>query len=450
MRMRFFEKTYLITLALFLVFLNLSVISLCLFTFNSNIETTQNACISEGNAVKEAFENDMGSLNTEGIYLLQVSYGSFYSEKGIYLRFEGSGAEMFSNLPEGISYPDIGTVSSVRHDGKNYMLISESIADGKYIMTYAKDVSYLYDEFFSLAIFFIGASVIASVALALLLYFVLRKLYSPLEKLRKVTGNISRGDFTVRADESGNDELSALAKDFNIMSDKISGQIKELEATAEQKQRMLDDLAHEMRTPLTGIHGYAEYIRSAKISDDERIDATEYIMKEAMRLKSISEILLDTAFIRENKIEKAPVCVKELLYGTKNRVALLPHAKNVEICVDDTDITVNGNKALLELLLSNLTENALKACRNDGRVELSAYMHDASPVICVKDNGIGMTKEQIAHITEPFYRTDKSRSRKEGGTGLGLALCDTIAEAHGAQLYFESKVGKGTKALLKL
>ena len=77
MRMKFFEKTYLMTLTLFLVFLNLSIIALCLFTLNSNIETTQNACISEENAVREAFENDMENLNTDGIYLLQVGYGSF-------------------------------------------------------------------------------------------------------------------------------------------------------------------------------------------------------------------------------------------------------------------------------------------------------------------------------------------------------------------------------------
>ena len=450
MRMKFFEKTYLMTLTLFLFFLNLSIISLCLFTFNSNIETTQNACISEENAVREAFENDMESLNTDGIYLLQVGYGSFYSEKGIYLHFERDGVEMFSNMPDGISPSDTGTVSSVRYDGKNYMMVSENIADGKYTMTYVKDVSYLYDEFFSLAVFFIAASVIASVALAILLYFVLRKLYSPLEKLRKATSDISRGDFSARADESGNDELSALAKDFNSMSDKISEQIKELEATAEQKQRMLDDLAHEMRTPLTGIHGYAEYIKNANISDDERIDAIDYIMKEAMRLKSISEILLDTAFIRENKIEKAPVSANELLIDTKSRAEMLPGAKDVEINALDTDITVECNKTLVELLLSNLTENAIKACRNGGKVELSAYELDSSAVICVKDSGVGMTKEQLAHITEPFYRTDKARSRKEGGTGLGLALCDTIAKAHGAELSFESRVGKGTKAMINL
>ena len=138
----------------------------------------------------------------------------------------------------------------------------------------------------------------------------------------------------------------------------------------------------------------------------------------------------------------------ELLINTKSRAEMLPGAKDVEINALDTDITVECNKTLVELLLSNLTENAIKACRNGGKVELSAYELDSSAVICVKDSGVGMTKEQLDHITEPFYRIDKSRSRAEGGTGLGLALCVTIAEAHGARLQFASVPGKGTQVSL--
>ncbi|MBQ9120790.1 MAG: two-component sensor histidine kinase, partial [Clostridia bacterium] len=78
-----------------------------------------------------------------------------------------------------------------------------------------------------------------------------------------------------------------------------------------------------------------------------------------------------------------------------------------------------------------------------------AYEEEGRPVLCVSDNGVGISAEDLVHITEPFYRADKSRNRKDGGTGLGLALCTTIAEAHGAQLVFESEVGKGTKVFLK-
>ena len=203
-----------------------------------------------------------------------------------------------------------------------------------------------------------------------------------------------------------------------------------------------------MRTPLTSIHGYAEYIRNANISDEERTDAADFILKEAMRLKSISEILLDVAFIRENKIDKKPVSVVELLNNTRERMLLLAERKNVSIDVISKNVTLNGEKVLLELLMTNITENAIKACSDGGKVTLGSLSENGKAVICIEDNGIGMTKEQLAHITEPFYRTDKSRSRKEGGTGLGLALCDTIAKVHNATLEFQSERNKGTKVII--
>ena len=103
---------------------------------------------------------------------------------------------------------------------------------------------------------------------------------------------------------------------------------------------------------------------------------------------------------------------------------------------------------LLELLLTNLTENACKACPVGGRIELGATVTEEGKTLFVKDNGNGMTPEQLAHITTPFYRTDRSRNRKEGGTGLGLALCERIAIAHGATLAFTSALGEGTTAFV--
>jgi signal transduction histidine kinase len=96
------------------------------------------------------------------------------------------------------------------------------------------------------------------------------------------------------------------------------------------------------------------------------------------------------------------------------------------------------------MLFYNLAENALKACSDGGHVVLSCHGNTAT----VKDNGKGMTAEQMARVTEPFYRTDKSRSRADGGAGLGLALCKRIADAHGAEMKFSSRLGEGTEVSL--
>ena len=451
MKRKFFEKTYLLTLILFLVFLNVSIVALCIFTFNSNLSATEDSCIAENYAIMQAFENDAIGLGSESGVFLQISYGDFYAEKGIYLRFEEKGQETFSSIPAGVTIPAVNTVESTKADDTYYTVITRVTKDGRYTVTYAKDRSYLYSEFRGMAIAFIALSVLASLSLAILLYFILLKLYAPLSKLRVVAGNIADGDFSTRADESGGDELSVLAKDFNRMADKINMQMNELKAVATQRQRMLDDLAHEMRTPLTVIHGYAEYIAGANISREEQIDASGSIMQEAMRLKSISEILLDDAFIREGKISFERIDTGELLNGVAKRYTVQLKDKNIEIYVSpDAGGAVSGDKILLELLLSNLTDNAIKACKNGGTVELGALYEDGVSIIYVRDNGIGMTDEELKHIKEPFYRADKSRSRRNGGTGLGLSLCETIAKAHGTELSFSSKKGEGTIAYVRL
>jgi len=116
----------------------------------------------------------------------------------------------------------------------------------------------------------------------------------------------------------------------------------------------------------------------------------------------------------------------------------------VEITCDTAPVTVKGNGTLLSMLFYNLTENAIKACSTGGKVKISCLEGQA----IIEDNGKGMTEEQLLHITEPFYRTDKSRSRAEGGAGLGLALCKQIVHTHGAQMRFESEVGKGAKIIV--
>lgn len=450
MKMKFFERTYLLTLILFLLFLNGGFFSLAAYTHHKSVKSAEQLCLSEEYTVRSAFERDFSTSDGTSDYLLQVTYGTFYRSKDIHLSFQKDGNTTYSDLPQGLEAPEAGKLIQQKVDGKRYILISQTACDGAYILTYSKDVSYLDREFKQLFGVFLGISLFASAAFAGLLYLVLRKLYAPLQRLKNATVRISKGDFSVRANEKGDDELSALAKEFNRMADRIKGQMEELKATAGQKQRMLDDLAHEMRTPLTGIHGYAEYICAANITEEERIESARYIMGEAMRLKSISEILLDSAFIRENKITSLPIPVNDLLQRTQERH--LSHAKEcgveLKIATVNAEAVIYGDETLLELLLSNLTENAIKACRDGGRVELGLWFEETQVVLYVKDNGIGMTQEQLTHITEPFYRTDKARSRREGGTGLGLALCSLIVTAHGAELRFSSAVNEGTTAFI--
>ena len=446
-RSRFFEKSYFITLLLFLVLLNACIFSLALYTHNRSYDSAEQVCRSEQLVIIEAFERDFeisGEANT-----LALSYVTFYSKEGIYLQFTEGENVLQSDIPEGYEIPQAGTHNTAEINGKKHLFITETMCDGAYTLTYAKDISYLDEELKSLSVSFMLVSGLASIVLALSLYFIQRKLYAPLQKLREATKAISQGNFSARADDSGNDEFAELAEDFNAMSDKINQQMDELRTTAQQKQTMLDNLGHEMRTPLTSIYGAAEYSFRHELTEEARMQTLLDIMSESKRLQRISKILLDSAFIRENGIQTGKLSAGGLMARIRDIFILRASEKNIKLAFAGENFELEGDVTLLEMLIANLTENAIRATKEGGEVFLGTEIKDGVKTLYVRDNGSGMTKEQIEHITEPFYRTDKARSRLEGGTGLGLALCKRIAEAHNAILEFESEAGVGTTAYVK-
>lgn len=447
--MRFWQKTYVLTLILFLLCMNAAIFSLAYYTYHRSVESNADGCRSERFYIEKSFERDYDDMNSAGAgadpVLLMQSYCTYYEKQGILLDFLSDGISVCSSY-----YESNGTVSAKdsvtyeKYGGEKYIFITADICNGKYTLVYGKNVAELDEEFRSLMITYCITSLGVSVLLAVCLFFVLKQLSTPLERLRKTTETISGGDYSVTADESGNDEFSELARSFNVMVGCVNDKMEELRLNAEQNQRLVDNMAHEMRTPLTSIYGYAEYLRRTNTTEEEKIDSAICIMSESERLCKISEKLLDTAYIRNNEIKKEPVDIAALLCDTAGK--LLPNAEKagVELVCVNEPLTVDGDEVLLSMLFYNLTENALKACNEKGKVTLSCRNGENGPTVTVKDNGKGMTAEQLSHVTEPFYRTDRSRSRAEGGAGLGLALCRQIAESHGAVMLFESESGKGT------
>ena len=442
MKMRFWQKTYILTLILFLVCLNAGIISLTLFTHSKSVRSAEESAGAEVYYIARSFERDLEDLLASGEgqspSLLMNSYGNYYDDRGVFLSFELDGKTVFSSLPEKIN-AESGTLFHKKMGGVRHIIICSEA--GGYKMTFAKNVESLDREFRALTLTFVLTSLGMSAFLAAMLYFVLRKLSRPLEDLQKTTECIEAGDLSILADESGKDEFALLAKSFNSMIGTVKAQMAALEKNAERKQMLVDNMAHELRTPLTVIRGYAEYLERAEVGEEERALAANYIVSEAERLTKMSEILLDTAYIRENPPEMSAFPLDKVLHSTAQRLASKAKEKKIEIICETEEVTLNGNVLLLSMLFDNLVDNAVKACEEGGRVILRCSPTSAS----VEDNGKGMTEEELLHITEPFYRTDKSRSRSEGGAGLGLALCKNIAEAHGACLRFESKIGKGTK-----
>lgn len=442
--MRFWQKTYIFTLILFLVCLNCGIMSLAVYTYRQNVEATEATVTAEQYYIARSFERDYIDLTNSGgntsPTLLMQSYGSHYKDKGIFFAFEKDGKTLYSNFTQSCSVND-NTLVHKKLDGKRYVFISSGLCDGEYRFVFAKNVERLDEEFYSLMLVYSLTALAVSAFLAVCLFFILKRLSVPLDKLRDATRRIEGGDFSVTVEEKGKDEFSLLAKSFNSMLHKINEQVTALETDSEKKQMLVDNMAHELRTPLTSIQGYAEYLEKAAVTEENRILAAKYIISESARLKKISDILLDTAYIRGNTVETSPVCVSALLNDTVERLNTKAQKCGVTLLTASDDSVVDGDATLLSMLFCNLTDNAIKACRDGGIVELCC----TDKTVTVKDNGKGMTPEQLSHITEPFYRTDRSRSRAEGGAGLGLALCKQIVASHNAFISFESRFGEGTE-----
>ena len=440
--MRLWQKTYLAALVLFLIFLDSSVFLLAYYTYSEVVLAAEASCDTENAAIVRALKRDyddvleMGS-SEESIPLLLRSYDGYYRTRQIRFRVYNGDRELFDALPDGIRIPgpDASKLCSV--DGVRYFVINNTV-EGLGQFVYAKDVSSLDEKFRTLMTVFLCVSTGASVLLAACLFVALKRLSVPLEKLRRTSETIAGGDLSVRADESGRDEVAALAKSFNVMVDA-------LRLDARRKQALVENMAHELRTPLTTIRGYADYLEKAPVAAEGRQQALAYIQTEADRLESVAEKLLDGAFIRENGISPRPVDLPALLEETGRRLTPRAEKSGVYLTLDTRPGVVDGDPALLSVLVGNLVENAVKASNPGSTVTLFCD----GKTVAVVDRGKGMTPEQLSHITEPFYRTDKARSRAEGGTGLGLALCKQIADAHRATLSFTSAPGEGTTALVE-
>ena len=445
--MKFWQKTYLFTLILFLLCLNIGILSLTVYTHRKNIEATEITASAEQNYIALSFERDHDTLISDNpnatVTLLMQSFGAHYGNKGLYLTFEENGRILYTNFPHNCQTPQ-NTITHTVFDGQRYILISTDICNGAYTLVYGKNVEALHQEFRGLMVTYAATALAISSVLAICLYFILRGLSKPLDRLKATTECIENGDFSATAQELGNDEFTMLARSFNSMLATINRQMKALETDARQKQMLVDNMAHELRTPLTSIHGYAEFLEKAAATEKQRIIAAKYILSEAERLQKISEILLDSAYIRENPPQMTSVDVSRSLFDAAEKLKAKAAACGVTLACQGPTLSVFGNETLLSMLFYNLTDNAIKACCNGGTVQLQ---WDENRIL-IRDNGKGMTPEQLQHITEPFYRTDRSRSRAEGGAGLGLALCQQIIQLHRWQMQFESQVGAGTKITL--
>ena len=283
-------------------------------------------------------------------------------------------------------------------------------------------------------------------AMLLISYFVSR----PVRTLTEATKRIEEGQYDVRADVKSLDEIGDLAISFNTMAEAIEQKVTALEGYAKQQKDFVANFSHELKTPMTSIIGYADMLRSAELDEEDAFMASNFIFSEGKRLEALSLKLMDLVVLDKNEFELTRGYARRVLGHVIAVVTpmLEQHGLTLETSIEQYQILYE--KDLLLTLITNLIDNARKASESGKTIELTGRKQEGRYRITVTDHGIGIPEEELNRITEAFFMVDKSRSRAQHGAGLGLAIGNKIAQLHGSELHFESKVGEGTSVWFDL
>ena len=325
-----------------------------------------------------------------------------------------------------------------------------SLPDGALYMETVRDISSLYsDREIHYQVYQWIVLLVVGVSSAVMYAFSFW-LTTPIRSLGRVATQLSQGDYTPRARVTGNDEISELAVSFNHMADAIEKNIQELEDAARRQEDFTASFVHELKTPLTSIIGYADMLRSRSLDEGRRFKAASYIFSEGKRLENLSLSLMSLMVVGRTEADVGNVSMDRLCAEAARISLPAMHAKDLSLVTQAEEGVLRGDPALLQTLLQNLLDNARKASEPGAVVVLEGRETEEGYRLSVSDQGRGIPEEELGKITEAFYMVDKSRSRAEGGAGLGLALCREIAELHGGALRFESQLGLGTKVTVEL
>jgi len=294
-------------------------------------------------------------------------------------------------------------------------------------------------------IFFVVTSLIVLLG-GLFGWFMARRALSGVERVTKTAMQIGEGNLAHRV-TVGNEgrEIERLANSFNSMLDTINKLINEL-------HEVTQNIAHDLRIPLTRIRGICETTLRTNSSEEEYRDMTVGVIEEVDRLVHIINVLLEIA---ENdsgvlQIAQEPIDMLDLIYDIVDLYSPIVSEKNITVTVESSsaNVTVVGDSARLSRVFVNILDNAIKYTPSGGNILFSTKVEDNKILISIKDTGIGMDNKTAARIFDRFFRADEARSTP--GNGLGLSLAKAFVQAHGGEIRVESVPEEGTEIFITL
>lgn len=305
----------------------------------------------------------------------------------------------------------------------------------------SQDLMSLYDrEVHSFVLLHILTVTICIVAVLALSYFSTGTIRS----LNRATRRIATGQYGQRADVASLDEIGDLALHFNTMAEAIEQKVEDLEGYAKQQKDFVASFSHELKTPMTSIIGYADMLRSQDLDPEDAFMAANFIYSEGKRLEAMSLKLMDLVVLDKTEYALSRGYARRIMGHVVAVVTPMLEKNGLTLETDIEQQLIMYEKDLFLTMVTNLVDNARKASEPGKTIRIVGRKQENRYRVLVIDEGIGIPEGDLKRITEAFFMVDKSRARAQHGAGLGLAISNRIAQLHGSDLHFESKLGEGT------
>ncbi len=329
------------------------------------------------------------------------------------------------------------------------MKMSKTNATRSYIgavvaMRTIPQISYIRYRIFGIILF---AQSVAWLLAFIISFFLTRHITKPFKQMHRALKSISSGNFKERIKITSKDEIGYLAESINSMSESLD----ELES---MRTSFISDVSHELRTPMTIITGFVEGILDGTIPEDEHKKYLGIVLSETKRLNRLVHDLLESSRLEQGKVNlnKTNVDLNRLV--TESVISyeqrLTEKKINVELNLEDGGLMALADRDSIKRVLLNLIDNAIKFTPEGGSIILKTQYEDKKAVTSIENIGAGIPKEDLKHIWERFYKSDKSRSMDKMGVGLGLHIVKKIISNHGGKIYAESEEGKFARFVFML
>lgn len=356
-------------------------------------------------------------------------------------------SELIDNIKEDTS----GVWQIAGREGHYYLetLCKVQSSTGEYTLEMHRNIDHIYQGRSSLYDRYFVALIVVSAVFTVVILFFSMHFTRPVRRLSQVTQAFANGDYKCRVKEKGNDEVAVLSRDFNRMAGQLEENIWELEENARRQEEFTEAFSHELKTPLTSIIGYADILRSRELSGEEISLSANYIFQQGKRLERLALKMMELTYVNKQELQFQKIDARAFMEYTLAMAGKLLQEKGISFEIEAEDGFVYGDLDLLSSLFLNLIDNARKACDVGGEIVWKGRRTEDGYLFSLKDNGQGIPEDEIQKITEPFYMVDKSRARKEGGAGMGMALCQVIIKCHHAKWDIWSRIGEGTEIRIR-